>query len=341
MEIGVFSTGLWKLRNRLNTLTDSKIKRLGFFSSRADVIAGWGHKNTATEARNAAIAHAIPYVAVEDGFLRSINPGSKEPPFSMIIDRTGVYYDARQPSDLEAFIRRRAQIEDLHQETRKAMAFLRDNRLSKYNNSTLHDISELPEISTSRNECVLVVDQTAGDASITGGLATDHSFSSMLASALSENPKSQILLRVHPESMSGAKPGHFSEGQLRQLAATNNDIAKALNSRRIRLTPEPINPWLLLENCSKTYCISSQLGFEALIAGCEVHCFGVPFYAGWGLTKDRGADVPRRRTQASLEDVFAGTYFDYCRYISEDGLRILDFWQTALLLRKKSTNAFR
>ena len=341
MEVGVFSSGLWRLRDRVELLTASKIKRLGVLSSRVDAIAGWGHKETATKARQTAEKRGVPYIAFEDGFLRSIHPGSGEPPLSMIIDRTGVYYDARQPSDLEAFIRRRAQVDGSGDEARKAMAFLQQNRLSKYNNFTIHDISELPEISKSRDDCVLVVDQTAGDASISCGLATEDSFVRMLEAALAENPRSQILLRIHPESMSGAKPGHFSESRLRQLAATNCDVAEALNVRRIRLTPEPINPWLLLENCSKLYCVSSQLGFEALIAGCEVHCFGVPFYAGWGVTKDRGADTPKRRTHASLEDVFAGAYFDYCRYLSEGELRMSDFWKTARLIREKRDLAFR
>jgi capsular polysaccharide export protein len=33
--------------------------------------------------------------------------------------------------------------------------------------------------------------------------------------------------------------------------------------------------------------VSSQLGFEAILAGHRPVTFGVPFYAGWGLTDDR------------------------------------------------------
>ena len=40
--------------------------------------------------------------------------------------------------------------------------------------------------------------------------------------------------------------------------------------------------------------MTSTLGFEALLRGKPVTCFGVPFYAGWGLTTDLHP-VPKRR----------------------------------------------
>jgi capsular polysaccharide export protein len=36
------------------------------------------------------------------------------------------------------------------------------------------------------------------------------------------------------------------------------------------------------------------MGFEALLLGKAVHCFGMPFYAGWGLTHD-SKTCPRRQ----------------------------------------------
>jgi capsular polysaccharide export protein len=65
------------------------------------------------------------------------------------------------------------------------------------------------------------------------------------------------------------------------------------------------------------YTVSSQLGFEALIAGKSVTCFGVPFYAGWGLTDDR-VEVPRRGKKRSVEQVFAAAYLLYARYLDPD-----------------------
>jgi capsular polysaccharide export protein len=55
------------------------------------------------------------------------------------------------------------------------------------------------------------------------------------------------------------------------------------------------------------------MGFEALLSGCECVCFGMPYYAGWGLTDDR-VECKRRKRLLRLEDVFAAAYILYTRY---------------------------
>ena len=40
-----------------------------------DAVVGWGHKPTAEKARRYAAQRDIPYIAVEDGFLRSLDLG--------------------------------------------------------------------------------------------------------------------------------------------------------------------------------------------------------------------------------------------------------------------------
>ena len=52
------------------------------------------------------------------------------------------------------------------------------------------------------------------------------------------------------------------------------------------------------------------MGFEALILGCECVVFGMPFYAGWGLTDDRVFCV-RSKKKLSLTEVFAASYILY------------------------------
>lgn len=63
----------------------------------------------------------------------------------------------------------------------------------------------------------------------------------------------------------------------------------------------PINrhPHALLNRVEAVYTVSSQLGFEALLLGKPVYCFGMPFYAGWGLTFD-SKQCERRKVQVSL-----------------------------------------
>jgi capsular polysaccharide export protein len=59
--------------------------------------------------------------------------------------------------------------------------------------------------------------------------------------------------------------------------------------------------------------MTSLTGFEALLHGKNVHCFGLPFYAGWGMTQD-SISCPRRRRSRSLEELVAAAYIDYPRY---------------------------
>ena len=66
-----------------------------------DALVGWGHKRTAAAAMAYAEKHELPYVRLEDGFLRSVGLRTKGPPLSVVVDDRGIYYDARTPSRLE------------------------------------------------------------------------------------------------------------------------------------------------------------------------------------------------------------------------------------------------
>jgi capsular polysaccharide export protein len=88
--------------------------------------------------------------------------------------------------------------------------------------------------------------------------------------------------------------------------------AVAEEGRVFRVTM-PVNPYSLMELVDKVYVCSTQFGFEALMAGKEVHVYGMPFYAGWGLTIDRQRN-PRRTNRRSLEEVFHIFYNLYTRW---------------------------
>jgi capsule polysaccharide export protein KpsC/LpsZ len=318
MRIALATSGLWQLRQEVELMTGATACRLSPFMGSVDAIAGWGHKPTAARARHIANTRGIPYIAFEDGFIRSVNPGNSEKPLSLVMDRTGIYYDARQPSDLEALIRKRASTPQPLAQIRQAMDLLRTSRLSKYNNSTIQDVTSLGLRANRPEDRVLVVDQTRGDASIEGALATGDTFNEMLVAAVEENPGAEILVRVHPETMMGRKLGHFSKESLQELCVSNPAVAKALQSGLLRLTPEPVNPWALLEVCQKIHCVASQFGFEGVLAGCEVHSFGASFYSGWGITVDRSQRISGKGVVSSLEELFAAVYFDYIRYLQRE-----------------------
>ncbi|WP_298965073.1 hypothetical protein [uncultured Roseibium sp.] len=334
MKIGIATSGLWRLRDAVELLSGGAAFKLSILKGEADLYAGWGHKPTAAKTRQVARISGKPYIAFEDAFLRSVFPGDAELPLGMIIDRTGIYYDASQPSDLEAYINRRRCIGAKASDYRM-IEVLRERRLSKYNYNMIDSLVSLGLQSADRMDRVLVVDQTAGDASISGAGAGRDSFDKMLRAAVAENPDAEILLRVHPETMLGRKAGHFSVEYLENLAMQNVAFRHCYSEDRLRLTPEALNPWALLEGCAKVYCVSSQLGFEALLAGCEVHCFGMPFYGGWGITRDRMVPAPSRRGPATLEAVFAGTYIDYSHYVDHSSKSLMHIDEAIEFLSQK------
>lgn len=60
--------------------------------------------------------------------------------------------------------------------------------------------------------------------------------------------------------------------------------------------------------------MTSTLGFEALLRGRRVVCLGRPFYAGWGLTEDRGDPLPRRKARPDVTALAHAVLLDYPRY---------------------------
>lgn len=330
MKIGLATSGLLRLKPFIEELLGGRAVLLSRTLRRVDTVVGWGHKPTADKARRYAAKHSLPYVAFEDGFIRSIHPGNDELPSSLVMDRQGIYYDARVPSDLEDHVRRLANDSDpaTLARCRTAIDFLRRNRLSKYNNHRFHDLSELSLDSVETDRRILLVDQTAEDASIAGAMASEQTFEAMLLAAVAENPDHEFLIKIHPETLLGRKGGHFDQESLNTAASRDPALKKAFEEGRLKLVADSINPWALLEACAKVYCVSSQLGFEALLAGRQVHCFGMPFYAGWGLTKDR-TSPPDRREPVRLEALVGACYFEYSRYPDHIAGGFIEFEEAA------------
>lgn len=330
MRIGLATSGLLRLKPFIEKLLGGRAVLLSRTLRRVDTVVGWGHKPTADKARRYAAKHSLPYIAFEDGFIRSVHPGNDELPAALVMDRQGIYYDAHQRSDLEDHVRRLAEDSDpdVFARGRKAIDFLRTNRLSKYNNHLYDDLAELTLVTDTPERRILLVDQTAEDASIAGAMASEQTFEAMLLAAAVENPEHEILIKVHPETLLGRKGGHFDEESLNTAASRAPTLKKAVEDGQLQLVADSINPWALLEACSKVYCVSSQLGFEALLANREVHCFGMPFYAGWGLTKDR-LSPPDRRGPVPLEALVGAVYFEYSRYPDYPADGFIEFEEAA------------
>ena len=275
----------------------------GFAGRHGFVWLGWGRKRSGRRAERCSERFGGAVWHLEDGFLRSIEPGKRSAPLSIVVDPEGIYYDATMPSRLEALIARPHTAAE-HERASRLVDSWRAGRVSKYNYAR-----ELaPPV---RGPYVLVVDQTAGDASIRYGMADGTSFHRMLEAALDEHPGLPIVLKVHPEVVSGRKQGHFSE------------LSRAARSR-VTVLGTDAHPPALLEAAHAVYTVTSQMGFEALMWGKPVRTFGMPFYAGWGLTADELPAPGRRRpaTPVGVPDLVHAALVEYPRYVDpETGLR--------------------
>lgn len=311
-QVAILSGGIWRQRQLLRAVVPFRIRlwRPPMRRPEFDAVAGWGRKATSEDAAELAEASGKPYISLEDGPLRSVRPGNSEDTCSFMIDRTGVHYDVSGPSDLERLIERHAS-EPVQpaviERARRGMALLRQLKLSKYNDGLQLSPVEMG-LDPSARRRVLVIDQTRGDGSIIYGAAHGGTFRQMVMAAIRDNPGAEIVVKTHPEVVAGRKRGYFDD----------------FVHPRVTVIDFPVNPWSLLAAVDHVYVVTSQLGFEALMAGKRVTCFGAPFYAGWGLTEDRIA-IPRRVARPTIEQIFAATYFDYTRYVDPTTCRATTF----------------
>lgn len=258
---------------------------------KGSTVLGWGRKWSGHRAAALAKQHGQSFQLVEDGFLCSV--GRSDAALSLVFDSCGIYYDATTPSGFENIA-----LQDFTNaggtRAQRIIRLWRSERLSKYN--AARDAFDAPP-----NPYVLLCDQTFGDASISYGFASPESFTHMLDAALAEYPNHTIILKTHPDVVTRGKKGHFDIGAL-----ASND--------RVQVVSDPSHPSKLIEHADAVYTVTSQMGFEALLWDKRVRCFGMPFYAGWGLTEDE-LPPPDRRKPVSLEQLVHAALVKYPRYI--------------------------
>ncbi len=259
---------------------------------------GWGNKPNTRQVVCTAAEKAIPYFRLEDGFIHSAGLGTRgSASFSLVIDDLGMYYDATRPSRLEKILAEHdfGADKQVVEKAELAISLIKEFKISKYN--TINQ-AIATDITDSSRKKILVIAQTAGDMSLEYGLGSQFSTSQIVNAAVQENPGADIYLKIHPDVIAGKKK---SDLDVKKLPA------------ECRVLARDVNPISLLEKIDKVYTKTSQMGFEALLLGKECVCFGMPFYAGWGLTDDR-VECHRRNRKLTVSQVFAGAYILYSRY---------------------------
>ena len=272
------------------TLSDKYLQRKGVFY-------GWGRKKLGQKAIELTKKHNTHFVLLADGFIRSVALGvDGADSFSLLEDNVGIYYDATTPSKLENLLNSYdfSSGDALMKKTTEAILLIKNHKISKYNHATL----SLPSYLQTAKKKLLIVAQTAGDASLKYGLAEQFSLQQMLQIAIEENRESEIYLKVHLDVLAGKK---------------RSNIEIALTKKHCKIIKEDISPIVLLEAFTKIYTQALQMGFEALFLDNEVVCFGMLFYAGWGLSDDC-IGVARRKRRLNVKEIFSTPYLLYTCY---------------------------
>ena len=266
--------------------------------------AGWGRKRSGHLAIFLSQLFHRDFLLLEDGFIRSVGLGiDGYRSFSIVEDNIGIYYDATRPSRLENLLNSYDfdGDGDLMQRSREAIGLIKKHRISKYNSAAEVDatIRKKYDLDEERKR-VLVIIQTASDASLEYGLADRFTTDEVLDAAIAENPNTAVYAKIHPDVLNGKRQSDIDTETLR---------------KKCRVIDDDLNPLSLLEYFEKVYTKTSQMGFEALLLGKECVCFGIPFYAGWGVTDDR-ASCKRRKRNLKVEEIFAAAYLLYSRYFN-------------------------
>lgn len=235
----------------------------------------------------------------EDGFIRSADLGaSGATPYSLVFDKSGLYYNPSQPSDIEDILNNYdfAKNEDLKKQAESILETIVDLKISKYNPPIVYH-----DTSLKLKKRILVVGQVDNDASIRYGNANGWTMEDMVRLAKYEHPNAEILYRPHPEIYKGFQESKFKNNNVEYFAKILSPDEHIID---------------LIERVDHVYTITSLTGLEALLRGKKVTVLGKPFYAGWGLTDDRSEfEDGSRSRKLTLLELFIGAYIIYPRYI--------------------------
>lgn len=207
---------------------------------------------------------------MEDGFIRSNGLGATLiAPLSVVMDDVGIYFDATTPSRLEQILNSICLTGDEIQRAKDLHHLLLTKRVSKYNIPTKnHDFIRQINALKSNHSIRLVVGQVEDDASIQTCTSVIKKNSELLARVRADFPDDVIIYKPHPDVEAGLRVGKADNHHLADIIA--HDVAM----------PD------CLDVCDVVHTISSLTGFEALLRDKKVVCYGLPFYAGFGLTDD-------------------------------------------------------
>ncbi len=303
------------IRARKRVASTKGVKNIKELAS-VDVFVQWGIAPNVGKIKQAVVQRALgrPLLIIEDGFIRSMNIGlSGEPGLSIIMDDTTAYYDATKASRLQRLLEGGPNLtEQQSARSKKAIQRIVETRVSKYNHAPNLSLN----IGVPGKRKVLLIDQRFGDQSVASGLADEQTYERMLNEVIIKHSECDIIVKQHPDAIKGGKSSYYSKERL-DLKLDNKILSN------LHLINFDVNPYALFDLVDEVYVVTSGMGFEALMAGKTVHCYGMPFYAGWGVTEDIFSISGRTRSR-KIEEIFYYSYIESSRYFHPDRNKVVE-----------------
>jgi capsular polysaccharide export protein len=251
-------------------------------------------KASASEPFAERLAHYVrrPLFQIEDGFIKGFASNLNEPPYSYCVNQDWTWaLDANQRIGENMLL---PSVEKM-EHTATLIGLIRDHRLSKYNNAAVvgRNAAGIP----SHKSFILVADERLKKLAFRTSENDFHQLHRMLSFAL--------------EIANGRSIVITSDSDLCEIGPVAR-LAKLMGIDVI-FTPK-MNSWPLIEEADAVLTLSSQIGFEALLAGKPVHCFKGSNYSQRGLTVDHFVKDNAPKSQ-SIEQVFYANYCQRAHYL--------------------------
>lgn len=237
-----------------------------------------------------------PLIEVEDGFLRSRGLGADcIPPLSITVDRLGPHFDPSQPSELEQLLQDGGFDEGVLARAADLRRLIVDAGIGKYEQGEA--ILDRP---AGERRHILVPGQVEDDRAVSLGGCGLTSNLELLKRVRADAPDAYVLYKPHPDVLAGHRRGAIVDRVCLEFA--DQVVGEVPISSLIAMVDE-------------VHVNTSLAGFEALLREKPVTVYGVPFYAGWGLTRDLGPVPARRTALRTLDELVAATLLTYPRYL--------------------------
>jgi capsular polysaccharide export protein len=247
--------------------------------------------------------HRLKVIRVTDGF---IHPNDKKnrftPPYSWCFDAGGLYFNPNSSSFLFYLLNQGQLPESLRLFGKKVLqsylGFQTNN--SQYLTLKLSSSAYNPKL----KKRVLVIGQLKDEPSTIFGMKNGMEDIELIKLAITENPGADIIYRCgsrHPYT-------HTDKPEL----SFSNEIKSLVSIASFEISLADI-----LLSIDHVYTMTSYDGFEAILRGIKTTVFGIPFYAGWGLTDDRENILGRHRKLSTLE-LFITVIILYPRYMTNN-----------------------